>query len=156
MPKKPSEFKVAVQRKERLIQEAWQEDLEEYLGFLQFFRWAEVYHPEIVAEFRADKGVRHYFGNMDDVNHDLIQAKELSKRQAKAKSDKLSNSRRSKVLTKEALAKEIAILKNDGEKTTIIDLSEIFRVDVKTMRGFIKRNFNMDWKTYVQNVLDQE
>jgi hypothetical protein len=154
MSKKPSELKDLAQNKERLLLEGWQEDLESYLGYLQFFKYAQVHYPEIVDEFRKDNG-GHFYANIDSINYNIEGYKHLTKYHSKVKSDKVRKNALKKSLSKEALAKRIAIRKNKGEKTTLTELAYCFEVDEDTLRSFVKREFNLDWKSYLRKILEE-
>ena len=154
MPKKPSELKSLTLNKERLLLEGWQEDLDDYLGFLQFFRYAEVHYPEIVAKFVKDKG-GHFYASSEDIDYNIKGYKDLTKFHTRVRSEKVGKNARKKSLTKEALAKRISIRQSKGEKNTLTEVAYCFDVDTDTLRAFVKREFGLDWKSYVRKVLEE-
>lgn len=155
MPRKPTESKIASERKERLILETWQENLEEYAGFSTFFRWVEKNHPQIIAQYRKG-GAKTDPRELESISHDITQLRELLGREKQATSEKMADLSRNKGLTKKALANRISVRKNNGDKTTLTELAYDFDVCSATLRGFVNENCKTDWKSYVQQVLEQE
>lgn len=154
MPKKLNKTETPPQRRERLLLEGWQEDLDDYLISYQFSQWVQKNYPDIAAEFHSDKGLRHYFGSMESIDHNIEGYKDLTQYHTRVRAGQVGKNALKKDLTQEALAKRLAIRKSNKQKTTLTELAYCFEVDEKTLRSFVKREFNLDWKSYLRKVLE--
>lgn len=154
MPNKPNKTETLSQNRERLLLEGWQEDLDDYLLAYQFSQWVQKSYPDIAAEFSSDKGLRHYFGSMESIDHNIKGYQDLTQYHTRVRSNKVGKNALNKDLTQEALTKRLVSRKSKGEKNTLTEVAFCFEVDEKTLRSFVKREFNLDWKSYLRKVLE--